>query len=209
MVRVRCGPMVKPATLHEQDMTTIIITMIIQAGWGPSEGDSRSRMIRIEQDIFTKNDGYAAANRARLSKLGILALDLVSSPGAGKMILLTATVTRTGELMPMVVIEGDQEIANDAERIRHRRERQLPRSTPGGRLPPGRPYCRPCTGPNWIYQPTVSSSLRMWVTWSAQPPSTWVSTTRSPSFQVPEHIRITVERHRKPEPKVSRIFKRR
>ena len=81
---------------HHDDNTT---------GWGPSEGDSRSRMIRIEQDILTKNDGYTAANRARLSKLGVFALALVSSPGAGKTTLLTATVTRLGELMSMVVIE--------------------------------------------------------------------------------------------------------
>ena len=29
VARARCGSMVKPATLHEQDMATIIITMMI------------------------------------------------------------------------------------------------------------------------------------------------------------------------------------
>ena len=79
---------------------------------------SQTRMLRIEQDILSKNDAYAAGNRARLADRGILALNLVSSPGAGKTTLLTATVPRLRGRTPVAVIEGDQETANDAERIR-------------------------------------------------------------------------------------------
>ena len=79
---------------------------------------SQTRMLRIEQDILSKNDAYAAGNRARLADRGILALNLVSSPGAGKTTLLTATVIRLRGRTPVAVIEGDQETANDAERIR-------------------------------------------------------------------------------------------
>jgi hydrogenase nickel incorporation protein HypB len=89
-------------------------------GTGPAgaeaPGMSQTRMLRIEQDILSKNDAYAAGNRARLAERGVLALNLVSSPGAGKTTLLTATVTRLDG--PVAVIEGDQETANDAERIR-------------------------------------------------------------------------------------------
>ncbi len=91
-------------------------------GTGPAgaaaPGVSQTRMLRIEQDILSKNDAYAAGNRARLADRGILALNLVSSPGAGKTTLLTATVTRLRGRTPVAVIEGDQETANDAERIR-------------------------------------------------------------------------------------------
>lgn len=91
-------------------------------GAGPASvhvpGMSQSRIVRMERDILSKNDAYAARNRARLVADGILALNLVSSPGAGKTTLLVATIEALGGAMPIAVIEGDQETANDAERIR-------------------------------------------------------------------------------------------
>jgi hydrogenase nickel incorporation protein HypB len=48
----------------------------------------------------------------------MLALNLVSSPGAGKTTLLVETVGALKASTPVAVIEGDQETANDAERIR-------------------------------------------------------------------------------------------
>jgi hydrogenase nickel incorporation protein HypB len=75
-------------------------------------------MVRIEQDILGKNDAYAAANRARFNAAGILALNLVSSPGSGKTSLLVATIERLKGELPIAVIEGDQQTSNDAERIR-------------------------------------------------------------------------------------------
>ena len=91
-------------------------------GGGPARahapGMSQSRMVTIEQDILAKNNGYAAANRKRLADLGILTLNLVSSPGSGKTTLLTATLSRLSERHPVAVIEGDQQTSNDADRIR-------------------------------------------------------------------------------------------
>ncbi len=91
-------------------------------GAGPARahvpGLSQQRMIQIEQDILGKNDRYAAANRRRFAEHGIFALNLVSSPGAGKTTLLTGTIERLRGRMPLAVIEGDQQTANDAERIR-------------------------------------------------------------------------------------------
>ena len=85
---------------------------------GLADGGSGSRLLRIEQDILAKNDGFAADNRERLNAAGVLALNLVSSPGAGKTTLLTATIAALGAGISVAVIEGDQETANDAERIR-------------------------------------------------------------------------------------------
>jgi len=91
-------------------------------GQGPAHahapGMSQSRMVQIEQDILSKNDAYAAENRGYLKALGILALNFVSSPGSGKTTLLARTITDLKGDVPITVIEGDQQTANDAERIR-------------------------------------------------------------------------------------------
>ncbi len=79
---------------------------------------SQARMVQIEQDILGKNNEYAAANRKRFAAQGILALNLVSSPGSGKTTLLTRTIDDLKDELPLAVIEGDQQTANDAERIR-------------------------------------------------------------------------------------------
>mgnify|MGYP003673970163 CR=1 FL=1 len=90
-------------------------------GQGPAgvevAGMSQARLIEIETDILAKNDRYAAANRARLAELGVFAINLVSSPGSGKTTLLCRTIVALGA-QPLAVIEGDQQTANDADRIR-------------------------------------------------------------------------------------------
>jgi len=77
-----------------------------------------SRLIRIEQDILSRNNGYAAGNRRLFDRLGMLALNLVSSPGSGKTTLLTRSLAELYGDFPMAVIEGDQQTSLDAERIR-------------------------------------------------------------------------------------------
>ncbi len=81
-------------------------------------GLSQGRMVQIEQDILGKNDRYAAQNRARFDASSVFSLNLVSSPGSGKTTLLTRTIEMLGERLPLAVIEGDQQTANDADRIR-------------------------------------------------------------------------------------------
>ena len=81
-------------------------------------GLSQSRMVEIEQNILSKNDQYANQNRRFFADQGVFALNLVSSPGSGKTTLLTRTLTDLKDEFPLSVIEGDQETANDADRIR-------------------------------------------------------------------------------------------
>ena len=81
-------------------------------------GLSQKRIVQIERDILGKNDGHAAENRARLAAAGVFALNLVSSPGSGKTSLLVRTITDLKDRFPVAVIEGDQQTANDAERVR-------------------------------------------------------------------------------------------
>ena len=81
-------------------------------------GMSQGRMVQIEQDILAKNNQYAEANRKHFAEHGIFALNLVSSPGSGKTALLTRTITQLKGKHPVAVIEGDQQTALDADRIR-------------------------------------------------------------------------------------------
>lgn len=73
--------------------------------------------LTLEQNLLAKNDLIAAQNRGWLRGRNITALNLVSSPGAGKTTLLVKTIQDVGSEVPITVIEGDQETANDAERI--------------------------------------------------------------------------------------------
>ncbi len=91
-------------------------------GQGPARahtpGLSQARMVQIEEDILGKNNEYAATNRRWFGEHGILALNLVSSPGSGKTTLLTRTIDELKDELKLSVIEGDQQTANDADRIR-------------------------------------------------------------------------------------------
>jgi hydrogenase nickel incorporation protein HypB len=91
-------------------------------GHGPAgahaPGMTQSRMVQIERDILSKNDGYAAQNRRRFEEQGIFALNLVSSPGSGKTTLLCRTIEQLKNRLSIAVIEGDQQTSYDAERIR-------------------------------------------------------------------------------------------
>ena len=82
-----------------------------------SPGTPHQRRIQIEQDILSKNNAYAHANRHALTDLGIFALNLMSSPGSGKTTLLCKTIALLNPL-PVAVIEGDQQTSLDADRIR-------------------------------------------------------------------------------------------
>lgn len=111
---------------HAQDHTHAVEAVAGGAnhhyGNGPARahapGLSQSRMVQIEQNILSKNDGYAQINRLLFRQRGILALNLVSSPGSGKTALLTRTLTALRGEFDLAVIEGDQETSLDADRIR-------------------------------------------------------------------------------------------
>jgi hydrogenase nickel incorporation protein HypB len=91
-------------------------------GLGPAGlhigGLSQARIIKIEQDILARNDADAARNRHYFDEHGILALNLVSSPGSGKTSLLERSIQDLKDQYALNVIEGDQQTENDAERIR-------------------------------------------------------------------------------------------
>jgi hydrogenase nickel incorporation protein HypB len=75
-------------------------------------------VIRLEHALLAKNRELAETNRRWLAQRGILALNLVSSPGAGKTSLLERTIQDRPGAFNMLVIEGDQASERDAKRIR-------------------------------------------------------------------------------------------
>jgi hydrogenase nickel incorporation protein HypB len=74
--------------------------------------------VTVLQGLLTENDHQAAHNREHFDRQGVLALNLMSSPGAGKTSLLEATIDALGRELKIAVIEGDLETENDALRIR-------------------------------------------------------------------------------------------
>jgi hydrogenase nickel incorporation protein HypB len=74
--------------------------------------------ITVLESLMSENDHQAAHNREHFDRRGVLALNLMSSPGAGKTSLLERTIDALGDRLRIAVIEGDLETENDAERIR-------------------------------------------------------------------------------------------
>jgi hydrogenase nickel incorporation protein HypB len=107
---------------HHHDEAPVIAGGAIDFGAGEAglhiAGLTQARTLRIERDILSKNNAFAQANRARLARAGVFALNLVSSPGSGKTSLLVRMITDLGGRRPVCVIEGDQQTTRDADRIR-------------------------------------------------------------------------------------------
>ena len=74
--------------------------------------------VSVLKSLLTHNNTQAEHNRRHFEQHGVLAINLMSSPGAGKTALLEATIEALGKECRISVIEGDLETENDAERIR-------------------------------------------------------------------------------------------
>jgi hydrogenase nickel incorporation protein HypB len=76
-----------------------------------------TRTISVGESLLAKNDRLAAGNRKLFNDAGLLTLNLVSSPGSGKTTLLEKTLSDLKGRFSFAVLEGDQQTANDADRI--------------------------------------------------------------------------------------------
>ena len=81
---------------------------------------SGSESIEVLKGLLDQNDHQAQHNRQHFDAHAALAVNLMSSPGAGKTALLEATIDAVGDRYRMAVIEGDLETENDADRIRRK-----------------------------------------------------------------------------------------
>lgn len=74
--------------------------------------------VEVLEGLKAHNDHAARHNRDHFNAAGVLVVNLMSSPGAGKTSLLEATIEALKSDYRIAVIEGDLETENDAERIR-------------------------------------------------------------------------------------------
>lgn len=91
---------------HTHDMQTIHAN--------PQLNDAKT--IAVIEKILDKNDHEASHNRAHFESHGVLAINIMSSPGSGK----TALLEKFAEMAEFgfAVIEGDLETSRDADRLR-------------------------------------------------------------------------------------------
>ncbi len=80
----------------------------------PETGVSR---IAVLESILSENDRVADANRADLAAHGVWAVNVMSSPGAGKTALLKRTLVTMGEEVRAGVVEGDIATSLDADEL--------------------------------------------------------------------------------------------
>ena len=72
----------------------------------------------IELNLLHANQEGADHNREHFDRWGITCLNIMSSPGAGKTVLLEQTLAALKAKFKIVVIEGDMTTELDAERLR-------------------------------------------------------------------------------------------
>jgi hydrogenase nickel incorporation protein HypB len=73
--------------------------------------------ISVVRNILEANDRIAQQNRNMFNENGLLVMNLMSSPGAGKTSLLEKTIDALKDDLTIGVIEGDIQTSQDAERI--------------------------------------------------------------------------------------------
>ncbi|NPV58490.1 MAG: hydrogenase nickel incorporation protein HypB [Actinobacteria bacterium] len=74
--------------------------------------------VEVLEGIFDANEKIARENEALFREHGVLAVNLMASPGAGKTSLISATLDRLAGRAQAGVIEGDIASSVDAEKIR-------------------------------------------------------------------------------------------
>jgi len=77
--------------------------------------------IEVVKNILDANEQMAAENKVFFEGRGLVAVNIMASPGAGKTSLILRTIEELGE--PLAVIEGDIASTFDAEKVS---EKQVP-----------------------------------------------------------------------------------
>ena len=102
-----CGCNITPGNEH-----------LVSAGGHLATTSEGHESVEVLKGLLDANDHQAAHNREHFERHGVVAINLMSSPGAGKTALLEATIDAVGDDCRIAVIEGDLDTENDAERIR-------------------------------------------------------------------------------------------
>ena len=100
-----CGCSITPGNAH-----------LVKQSTNPDTSDNLT--VDVLTGLMEQNDHRARHNREHFDRHQVLAVNLMSSPGAGKTSLLEATIKELGKNLRIAVVEGDLETENDALRIR-------------------------------------------------------------------------------------------
>lgn len=104
-----CGCNITPGNEH-----------LVAAGGHLAHTAAGNESVEVLKGLLDANDHQASHNREHFERHDVLAINLMSSPGAGKTALLEATIDALGDDLRVAVVEGDLETENDAERIRRK-----------------------------------------------------------------------------------------
>ena len=90
------------------------------------------RVIEVRERVMEQNDRFAASVRRRLDDAGVPALNLMSSPGAGKTLLLERTLADLGPSVRIAMVVGDVQTQNDADRLARHTDQLVQAVVTGG-----------------------------------------------------------------------------
>ena len=76
-----------------------------------------SERIKVVQNVLNANDEIAAQNRSLLDSFGILTVNIMASPGAGKTSVVMNTIRLLDSRLRCGVIEGDVASSVDSEKV--------------------------------------------------------------------------------------------
>jgi hydrogenase nickel incorporation protein HypB len=88
--------------------------------------------IPVLRNILSANDAIARRNRERLEEHGILAINIMSSPGSGKTSLILQTINHFKSKARVAVIEGDVASRIDADKVSQQGAPVVQINTDGG-----------------------------------------------------------------------------
>jgi hydrogenase nickel incorporation protein HypB len=80
-------------------------------------GDPEIVPIEVQERILSDNDAQAGHNRSHFQGLGVLAINLMGSPGAGKTAVLEATSKAAAGRLKLGAVSGDLATDRDADRL--------------------------------------------------------------------------------------------
>jgi hydrogenase nickel incorporation protein HypB len=75
------------------------------------------KVVTVNEQVLGKNEDIAKENKKRLDEQGILTINIMSSPGAGKTTLIMSTIKSLSKKVRIGVIEGDVASTVDADKV--------------------------------------------------------------------------------------------
>jgi hydrogenase nickel incorporation protein HypB len=81
-------------------------------------GDPEIVAVEVQERILAGNERTARHNRHHFEEAGVLALNLMGSPGSGKTAILEATARSAGNELRLAALSGDLATDRDGERLR-------------------------------------------------------------------------------------------